>query len=97
MFKAIFSHHVSAGSKVTELYSLLTSENAADLLIKHVITCKESDQVDEVVNKMITRRLNAIPVLNKAGKHEGLITIEMLLEKWLEKRGDIFGHHTEKL
>ena len=93
LFKAIFSHHVSADSKVTELFSLLTSENAADLLIKHVFTCKESDRMDEVINRMIKHRLNAIPVLNESGKHEGMITLEMLIAKWIEKKGDFFDHN----
>lgn len=84
LFKAIFSYDVSAGSKLTELYSLLTSENAGDLLIKHVFTCKESDEVDNVINLMINNRLNAIPVLNESGKLEGLLTIERLLSNWLE-------------
>jgi CBS domain-containing protein len=86
LFKAIFSHNVSASSKVTELYSLLTSENAADLLIKHVFTCKELDPLDKIINLMIRHRLNAIPVLNKAGRLEGLVTIERLLSKWLETK-----------
>lgn len=87
LFQAIFSHHVSASSKVTELYSLLTSEHAADLLIKHVFTCKESDPLEKIIGLMINRRLNAIPVLNKVGKLEGLVTIERLLSKWLETTG----------
>ena len=86
LFSAIFSHHVSAGSKVTELYSLLTSENASDLLVKHVFTCKESDSIDKVIKQMIKRRLNAIPVLNEAGKFEGLVTVEQILSEWLENR-----------
>ena len=86
LFNAIFSHHVSAGSKVTELYSLLTSENAADLLIKHVYTCKESESLHDIIKRMIKHRLNAIPVMNEAGKLEGMVTVEMLLEKWLEKK-----------
>jgi CBS domain-containing protein len=84
LFQAIFSHHVFAGSKVTELYSLLTSENAEDLLIKHVYTCKESDPVDKIINLMIKHKLNAIPVLNEQGKLEGTVTVENLLSKWLE-------------
>ena len=86
LFKAIFSHNVSASSKVTELYSLITSEKAADLLIKDVFTCKESDPLDKIINLMISHRLNAIPVLNKGGKLEGLVTIERLLSKWLETK-----------
>jgi CBS domain-containing protein len=86
LFKAIFSHNVSASSKVTELYSLLTSESAADLLVKHVFTCKESDPLDKVIDLMISHRLDAIPVLNEDGKLEGLVTIERLLSKWLETK-----------
>ena len=93
LFKAIFSHHVSAGSKVTELYSLLTSENASDLLIRHVFTCKESDPVDGIINQVINRGLNAVPVLNDTGKLEGQITIELFLSKWLETKGEIFHYH----
>ena len=84
LFQAIFSHHVSASSKVTELYSLLTSKVAADLLIKQVFTCKESDSLDKIINLMVKQGLNAVPVLNKAGKFEGLVTIERLLSQWLE-------------
>ena len=86
LFQAIFSHNVSASTKVTELYSLLTSEHAGDLLIKHFVTCYESDPLDKVINLMIQKRLNAIPVLNKDEKLEGLITIERLLSKWLETK-----------
>jgi CBS domain-containing protein len=87
LFQSIFSHSVSASSKVTELYSLLTSEHAGDLVIRHVLTCKESDPLDEIINLMISHRLNAIPVLNEVGKFEGLVTIERLLSKWLKKKG----------
>lgn len=86
LFQAIFYHHVSASSKVTELYSLLTSEHAGDLLIKHVFTCKESDPLDKIIELMIKHRLNAIPVLNKVGKLEGLLTIEQLLSEWLKTK-----------
>ena len=87
LFQAIFSHHVSADSKVTELYSLLTSENAGDLLIKHVFTCKETDTVHDAIKLMIKKRLNAVPVLNESGKLEGLLTIERFLSEWLETEG----------
>jgi CBS domain-containing protein len=86
LFQAIFSHHVSANTKVTELYSLLTSEHAEDLLIKHFFTCHESDALDKIINLMIKHQLNAIPVLTKDEKLEGLVTIERLLSKWLERK-----------
>lgn len=85
LFQAIFSHHVSAGSMVTKLYTLLTSEQASDLLVKHVLTCKESDSLDEVINLMIRRRLDAIPVVDANGKLEGIINIERLFEEWLQE------------
>jgi len=87
LFQAIFSHHVAASSKVTELYSLLTSQDAEDLLIKHFYTCNETDTLDKIIELMIKHRLNAVPVLNKDDRLEGLVTIERLLSKWLESTG----------
>ena len=84
LFQAIFSHHVSASKKVTELYSLLTSEDAEDLLIKHFYTCNETDPLDKIIELMIEHRLNAVPVLNEDEKLQGLVTVERLLSKWLE-------------
>lgn len=86
LFEAIFSYHVSASTKVTELYALLTSEDAEDLLIKHFRTCNESDPLDKIINLMIKQRLSAIPVLNESGKFEGLVTIERLMSEWLEAK-----------
>ena len=84
LFQSIFSHHVSASSMVTTLYSLLTSEYATDLLLKHVITCREMDSLDKAINTMIENRLDGIPVLDGSGKYKGLLTIEQLLQNWLE-------------
>jgi len=84
LFHAIFSHHVPAGSMVKELYSLLTSEQASDLLIKHVITCKETDSIEDVIQLMINNCLDAVPVLSTSGKLEGVISIERLFKEWLK-------------
>ncbi len=85
LFQAIFSHHVPASSMVSKLYALLTSEQASDILVTHVITCTETDTLNDLINTMIKRRLDAIPVVNKEEKLEGIISIERIFSKWLEE------------
>jgi len=85
LFQAIFSHNVPASSMVSKLYKLLTSEQASDLLIKHVLSCTEADSLDKVINLMIKHQLDAIPVVAADGKLEGIINIERLFEEWLKE------------
>jgi CBS domain-containing protein len=85
LFQAIFSHQVPASSMVKKLYYLLTSEQASDLLVKHVHTCKETDSLDDVINRMISSHLDAIPVVRQDGKLEGIIDVERLFKEWLKQ------------
>ena len=85
LFHAIFSHQVPASSMVKKLYTLLTSEHASDLLVKHVHTCKETDSLDDVINQMISNHLDAVPVVREDGKLEGIINVERLFKEWLEQ------------
>ncbi len=85
LFQAIFLHHVPASSMVSKLYTLLTSEQASDLLVTHVITCRETDSMNDLINIMIKRRLDAIPVLDKNGRLEGIVSIEHIFLKWLQE------------
>lgn len=85
LFNAIFSHHVSAGSMVKKLFTLLTSEQASDLIIKHVLTCKESDSIDDLIKLIIEHNVYAVPVVSESGKLEGIITINQLFQEWLEQ------------
>ena len=85
LFRAIYSHHVPASSMVKKLYTLLTSEQASDLLIKHVSSCKDTDSLNNVINWMIEQQLDVIPVIADNGKLEGMINIEQLFQEWLQQ------------
>ena len=85
LFQAIFSHHVSASEMVSQLYTLLTSQQASDLLIKHVVTCRETDTVNELIDLLVKHNLDAIPVVNEEGKLEGIISIQRLFSEWLKE------------
>jgi CBS domain-containing protein len=85
LFNAIFSHHVSAGSMVKKLFTLLTSEKASDLLIEHVLTCKETDSIDTIIKLIIEHNVFAIPVVSESGELQGIVTINQLFQEWLDR------------
>lgn len=80
IFRAIFSHHVAADSRLHELYTLLTSEKAGDLLLRNVITISEEDDIDKVICLMIEENLLELPIINNQGQVMGFLTSEMLLK-----------------
>ncbi len=83
LFKAVFSHFIAADSRISHLYTLTTSEYAGDLLIKHVISIKEQDCLDDLIKKMINNDLYEIPVMDEAGKVLGFLTAAKILSEWL--------------
>lgn len=85
LFNAVFSHHVSSGSMVKKLYTLLTSEQASDLIIEHILTCKETDSIDDLIKLIIEHNVFAVPVVSESGKLQGMVTIHQLFQEWLEQ------------
>jgi CBS-domain-containing membrane protein len=85
VFKAVFSHHVSSASMVRQLYTLVTSESAMDLLIRQFQTVKETDDLDRVINIMVEHDLNEIPVVSETNQVLGFMTISMILKEWLAR------------
>ena len=83
LFKAVFSHFIAADSRVSHLYTLTTSEHAGDLIIKHIITIKETDSLDDLIKKMIDSDLYEIPVMDDSGKVLGFLTSAKILSEWL--------------
>jgi CBS-domain-containing membrane protein len=83
LFRAVFSHHVSPASIVHQLYTLVTSERAADLLIRHVITVREADTLDEVIRMLIKHDLYELPVVTPDRRVLGFVTMDMLWRQWL--------------
>lgn len=87
LFQGVFSHHVSAASMVHELYTLITSESAQDLLIRQVQTVKETDELDAVIGILIEHDLGEIPIITEKKKVLGFLTINMILKRWLDEYG----------
>ena len=90
IFRAVFSHHVPADSRLHELYALLTCETANDLLTRNIITISETDDIDKAISAMIKEDLSELPITNNQGQVIGFLTSEMLLETkikdFLQKR-----------
>jgi len=55
---------------------------AFEVMIQPVVTVKEHDFVQEVVEKMIQHRLNHLPVVNEQNEILGCVSTENLL-KWI--------------
>jgi CBS domain-containing protein len=83
IFQVVFTHHVSGSIGVSQLFKLITSESADDLLIRHVFTAGEDDRIDKVIKAMIEHELVEVPVVDKDKKVIGLLTSGMLLKEWL--------------
>ena len=86
-FQAVFSHHVSADSRVTRLYNLLTAEKAGELMISNIITIMEDEDIDSVIKKMIEHDLFEIPVVDKYKHVLGLLTSGKILKKLAKAQG----------
>ena len=86
LFKAIFSHHVSESSRIHELFTLLTSENAADLMIRHVLTVSKDDSIDSVIETMIRENIFELPVVDEQKKVLGFFSSAMILKEWLREQ-----------
>ena len=84
IFRAVFSHHVAADSRLHELYALLTCETASDLLLRNIITISEEDGIDKAISLMIKENLFELPIISSQGKVLGFLTSEMLLEAKIE-------------
>jgi CBS-domain-containing membrane protein len=87
IFQTVFSHHVSADSRVTHLYNLLTAEKAGELMISDVITVNENDNINAVIKKMIEHDLFEIPVVDEDKRVLGFLTSGQILKKLAKEQG----------
>jgi CBS domain-containing protein len=87
IFQTVFSHHVSADSRVTQLYNLLTAEKAGELMISNVITVTENEDINAVIRKMIEHDLFEIPVVDEDKHVLGFLTSCQILKKLAKEQG----------
>ncbi len=84
VFKAIFHHHISPEARLSKLISYVTAETSSDLMLTHVFTCREDEEIYDLIKMMIEQRIREVPVVDKKNRVLGFVTIPMLLKKWLE-------------
>jgi CBS domain-containing protein len=85
LFQAVFSHHVPADSRMPELFILLTSEEAGDLLLKNIITIEENDDINKIISILVQHGIDELPVVNKEKKVIGIVSLNMILQEWCNK------------
>jgi CBS domain-containing protein len=88
IFKAIFSHHVGAHSRVSNLLHFLTAETSGEIMVTHIVTATEDDSIDDVIRNMIDHNIREIPILDKEGGVIGFITLLRIMEEWAAEQID---------
>jgi CBS-domain-containing membrane protein len=83
LFQRIFLHDITPDTRVSRLFRLMTAEKSSDLMITHVITCREEDSIHDVIKTLIEHNIREIPVIGKKGEVLGFITILGLIQRWL--------------
>ncbi|MBU0676317.1 MAG: CBS domain-containing protein [Proteobacteria bacterium] len=86
LFKSIFSHYVAADSRVSKLLMLHLAETSGDIMFTHVITTNEDEEIATVISKMIDKNIREIPVLDENGGVIGLLSLLILMQKWLAEQ-----------
>ncbi len=84
VFKAIFLHHISPDARLSKLIGYITAETSSDLMLTHIITSSEDEDVNDLIKKIIENRIRELPIVDDQNHVLGFITIPMLLKKWLE-------------
>ena len=88
IFKAIFSHHVEARSRVSNLLRFLTAETSGEIMITHVVTATEEDSIDDVIRNMIEHNIREIPIIDTKRSVIGFITILRIMKEWAAEQID---------
>jgi len=88
IFKRIFSHHVAARSRVSNLLRFLTAETSGEIMVTHVITATEEDSIDDVIRNMIEHNIREIPIMDKEGRVIGFITLLRIMQEWAAEQTD---------
>jgi len=83
LFKAIFSYHVPDSSRIGQLFTLHTSENAGDLMLQQIISISPDDSIDKVIETMIRENIFELPVLDTNKRILGFLSSELILRTWL--------------
>lgn len=86
LFKSIFSHHIAADSRVSNLLQLHTAETSFDIMVSNIITTRESEEIDSVISRMIGRNIRELPVLDDNGRVIGFLSLLMLMQRWLANK-----------
>lgn len=85
LFQAVFSHHLPADSRMQELFTLLTSEEAGDLLLRSVTTIQENDDINQIIPILALHGIYELPVVNKENEVIGFVSMGMILKEWLAR------------
>ena len=83
LFKSLFSHHVAADSRVSNLFTYLTATTSSQIMFTHILSATEEGSIDEVIRIMIEHSIREIPILDGEGRLQGFLTTLKIMHEWL--------------
>jgi CBS domain-containing protein len=68
LVRHLFIHHHGSSINPRHLLSAMTAETAEDLMYDRPLSVGMDERVDDVLEKMVAKNIEEVPVLDKAGK-----------------------------
>jgi len=86
IFRYYLETQVGDALVVTDhLMEIFASETAEDLMESGLATCREDEDLQEVISRMVESNQKDLPVLDRTGRLIGDLDILCLMELWLLK------------
>jgi CBS domain-containing protein len=82
LVKHIFVHHHGTSINPRHLLAAITAETAEDLMLEKPLSVKTEDSVDDILEKMVDKNVEEVPVLDDEGKVIGDVTMIDLMKAY---------------
>lgn len=80
LVKHLFIHHHGTSINPRHLLAAMTAETAEDLMLEKPLSAGMDEKIDKVLEKMVAKNVEEVPVLDEAGKVIGDVTMIDLMK-----------------
>jgi len=85
IFKVVFSHHVAPDTMTNKLLLFHDAQTSGDIMLRHFVTAKEDDSIDDVIRLMIEHNIRELPIIGSEGNVIGFLTVLIIMRAWLQE------------
>jgi CBS domain-containing protein len=80
LVKHLFIHHHGTSINPRHLLAAMTTETAEDLMLEKPLAAGINEDVDDILEKMVARNVEEVPVLDEGGRVVGDVTMIDLMK-----------------